>query len=62
MSKRFRLDKSDVSGRVLDKLSLQKYAPDVVYLVSQQFSANELDEWRLPWNILGDSFWEIKKE
>jgi hypothetical protein len=26
MSKRFRLDKSDVSGRVLDKLSLQKYA------------------------------------
>ena len=34
---------------------------DVVYLVTQHFSADEPDEWRLPWNILGNDFWEIKK-
>jgi dTDP-4-dehydrorhamnose 3,5-epimerase len=35
---------------------------DVLYLVNQHFSLTSPDEWRLPWNILGESFWEIKKE
>ena len=35
---------------------------DVIYMVNQQFSAEEPDEWRLPWDILGKDFWEIRKE
>jgi dTDP-4-dehydrorhamnose 3,5-epimerase-like enzyme len=35
---------------------------DVVYLVNQHFSVEQPDEWRLPWDILGDDFWETKKE
>ncbi len=36
-------------------------AVDVVYLVNRQFSEQNPDEWRLPWNILGEDFWQIKK-
>ena len=35
---------------------------DVIYLMNQNFSASESDEWRLPWNVLGSDFWEIRKE
>jgi dTDP-4-dehydrorhamnose 3,5-epimerase len=35
---------------------------DVIYLVNQQFSAENPDEWRLPWNLLGEDFWQIRKE
>jgi len=34
---------------------------DVVYLVNENFSVSNPDEWRLPWNILGDDFWSIRK-
>lgn len=34
---------------------------DVIYLVNQQFSSENPDEWRLPWDILGREFWEISK-
>ncbi len=34
---------------------------DVIYLVNQQFSLDNPDEWRLPWNILGEDFWQISK-
>ena len=35
---------------------------DVIYLVNQNFSPSDPDEWRLPWNVLGNEFWEIRKE
>lgn len=34
---------------------------NMIYFVNQQFDAKDPDERRLPWNILGDDFWEIKK-
>jgi dTDP-4-dehydrorhamnose 3,5-epimerase len=34
---------------------------DVVYLMNQQFSSDNPDEWRLPWDALGSEFWEISK-
>src|SRR5208337_3322177 len=43
-------------GMVLDNKPV-----DVVYLVNENFSASDPDEWRLPWNILGDEFWKIRK-
>lgn len=33
----------------------------VIYLVNQQFSVEQPDEWRLPWNTLGEEFWQIMK-
>lgn len=33
----------------------------LVYFVNQHFNADCPDEHRLPWNILGDNFWEIHK-
>ena len=44
-------------GMVLDQKPV-----DVIYLVNHLFSIDDPDEWRLPWNILGDEFWQIKKE
>jgi dTDP-4-dehydrorhamnose 3,5-epimerase len=35
---------------------------DVVYLVNQEFSSSDPDEWRLPWDTLGTDFWQIRKE
>ncbi len=34
---------------------------NMIYLVNQCFDAEHPDEQRLPWNSLGDDFWEIKK-
>jgi dTDP-4-dehydrorhamnose 3,5-epimerase len=34
---------------------------DVVYLMSEEFSRENPDEWRLPWDLLGADFWQITK-
>ncbi len=34
---------------------------NMIYFVNQQFDAAEPDEQRLPWDTLGEDFWEIKK-
>jgi dTDP-4-dehydrorhamnose 3,5-epimerase len=34
---------------------------NMIYFVNQCFDANNPDEHRLPWNTLGDDFWEIRK-
>ncbi|MDP3507603.1 MAG: dTDP-4-dehydrorhamnose 3,5-epimerase family protein [Candidatus Melainabacteria bacterium] len=34
---------------------------NMIYFVNQCFDANEPDERRLPWDILGEDFWTIKK-
>jgi dTDP-4-dehydrorhamnose 3,5-epimerase len=44
-------------GMVLDQRPV-----DVIYLINQNFSPSNPDEWRLPWNVLGDEFWQIRKE
>ncbi|HHY67281.1 MAG TPA: hypothetical protein GX517_08815 [Alicyclobacillus sp.] len=33
----------------------------MMYLVNQQFDPEKPDENRLPWDVLGDSFWQIQK-
>jgi hypothetical protein len=33
----------------------------MIYFVNQCFDATNPDERRLPWNALGDDFWDIKK-
>ena len=43
-------------------MALDKKPVDVIYLLNQNFSPSDPDEWRLPWNILGNEFWEIHKE
>lgn len=43
-------------GAVLDQKPVE-----VMYLVNQEFSPEDPDEWRLPWNLLGDDFWNISK-
>lgn len=35
---------------------------DVLYLVNENFSPTDPDEWRLPWDLLGRDFWQIGKE
>ena len=42
-------------------MALGKKPVDVIYLMNQNFSVSEPDEWRLPWNVLGNEFWEIQK-
>ncbi len=34
---------------------------NMIYFVNQCFDANNPDEHRLPWDILGEDFWEVKK-
>jgi dTDP-4-dehydrorhamnose 3,5-epimerase len=34
---------------------------NMIYFVNQCFDAANPDEHRLPWNTLGDDFWEIRK-
>jgi dTDP-4-dehydrorhamnose 3,5-epimerase len=34
---------------------------NMIYFVNQCFDAENPDEHRLPWNTLGDDFWEIRK-
>lgn len=33
----------------------------LIYLVNQQFSSQEPDEWRLPWDACGAEFWTVQK-
>lgn len=42
-------------------MALDQRPIDVMYLVNQNFSPSDPDEWRLPWNLLGEDFWQIKK-
>lgn len=34
---------------------------NMIYFVNQCFDASNPDEHRLPWDILGEDFWEVKK-
>lgn len=34
---------------------------NMVYFVNQCFNLEKPDEFRLPWNALGDDFWQIRK-
>lgn len=34
---------------------------NMIYFVNQHFDANQPDEHRLPWNILGEDFWQMRK-
>lgn len=34
----------------------------IIYLVSQQFNLETPDERRLPWDLVGEDFWEVTKE
>ncbi|HEY9786903.1 MAG TPA: dTDP-4-dehydrorhamnose 3,5-epimerase family protein [Candidatus Obscuribacterales bacterium] len=34
---------------------------NMIYFVNQCFNPDAPDEYRLPWNELGDDFWELKK-
>lgn len=34
---------------------------NMIYFVNQCFNADEPDELRLPWNTLGEDFWDIRK-
>jgi dTDP-4-dehydrorhamnose 3,5-epimerase len=34
---------------------------NMIYLVNQLFDPENPDEHRLPWDVLGNDFWEIKK-
>jgi len=34
---------------------------NMIYFVNQCFDANNPDEHRLPWDTLGEDFWQIKK-
>lgn len=34
---------------------------NMIYFVNQCFDPNNPDEQRLPWNTLGDDFWDIRK-
>jgi len=43
-------------------MALDQKPVDVIYLMSENFSQSDPDEWRLPWDILGNDFWEIQKE
>ncbi len=31
----------------------------IIYMVSQQFNREQPDEQRLPWDLVGDEFWEV---
>ena len=40
-------------------MALEGKPVDVVYIMNEHFSGQ--DEFRLPWNVLGEDFWEIQK-
>ncbi len=42
-------------------MALDQGPVDVIYLVNQQFSPENPDEWRLQWSVLGEDFWQIRK-
>jgi dTDP-4-dehydrorhamnose 3,5-epimerase len=39
-----------------------KKSATILYFVNQQFDSNNPDEHRLPWDSLGEDFWETPKE
>lgn len=41
--------------------NLTSNSVEILYFVNQHFSANETDENRLPWDILGADFWQMTK-
>lgn len=42
--------------------NLSTQTATLIYLISQQFNLEQPDEQRLPWDILGAEFWEMKRE
>ncbi len=42
--------------------NVSKKAATILYFVSEQFSLENPDEQRLPWDSLGKEFWETQKE
>ncbi|MGH7245727.1 MAG: dTDP-4-dehydrorhamnose 3,5-epimerase family protein [Candidatus Levyibacteriota bacterium] len=42
--------------------NLSKKAGTILYFVSEQFTIDDPDELRLPWDTIGADFWEAKKE
>lgn len=34
----------------------------LIYFTSEKFNINDNDEYRLPWNVLGEDFWQMRKE
>ena len=41
--------------------NLSQKTARIIYLVNQQFDPSAPDERRLPWDILGEDFWQISK-
>lgn len=41
--------------------NLWQQPANMIYFVNQCFDPNEPDELRLPWDTLGEDFWEIRK-
>ena len=42
-------------------MALDQKPVDVIYLMNQNFSPSDPDEWRLRWDLLGEEFWTIMK-
>jgi len=41
--------------------NLTKKPISIVYFVNQKFNPNSPDEYRLPWDILGEDFWKMTR-
>jgi len=41
--------------------NISKKPGSIIYFVNQQFNAQSPDEHRLPWDLLGEQFWQAKK-
>ncbi len=41
--------------------NISKKNASIIYFVNQQFNAENPDEHRLPWDTLGEDFWQVKK-
>lgn len=41
--------------------NLTKQSISIVYFVNQKFDLNSPDEYRLPWDILGEDFWKMAR-
>lgn len=42
--------------------NLSQETVDIIYFINRQFDRAKPDEHRLPWDILGEEFWELRKE
>jgi dTDP-4-dehydrorhamnose 3,5-epimerase len=49
------------AGRAHGLANIWSKPANMIYLVNQLFDPENPDEHRLPWDVLGDDFWEIKK-